>query len=66
MVDVGGYYHFKRHEGEQLLFGYGHSVGGQTENYGYLEMYWTWGKQKDDKTELHTPGVFPGALNREF
>lgn len=43
MIDAGGYYHFKR-EGTQLLFAYGHSVAGQTENYGYLGMYWTWGK----------------------
>jgi hypothetical protein len=46
MIDAGGYYHFKR-EGMQLLFAYGHSIAGQTENYGYLGMYWTWGK--DDK-----------------
>ena len=43
MVDVGGYYHFKKHEGEQFLFCYGHSVAGQTENYAYVGMYWTWG-----------------------
>jgi hypothetical protein len=47
MVDMGGYYHFKKHPGEQFLFCYGHSVAGQTENYTYLGMYWTWGK--DDK-----------------
>lgn len=47
MVDVGGYYHFKRHPGEQFLFCYGHSVAGQTENYAYVGMYWTWGKDKD-------------------
>lgn len=44
MVDVGGYYHFKHHEGKQFLFCYGHSVAGQTENYAYAGMYWTWGK----------------------
>ena len=47
MIDVGGYYHFKHHPGEQFLFCYGHSVAGQTENYAYAGMYWTWGK--DDK-----------------
>jgi hypothetical protein len=47
MMDLGGYYHFKNHPGEQFLFAYGHSVAGQTENYAYLGMYWTWGK--DDK-----------------
>ena len=48
MVDVGGYYHFKHHPGEQFLFCYGHSVAGQTENYAYIGMYWTWGKDKND------------------
>ena len=51
MVDLGGYYHFKHHPGEQFLFCYGHSVAGQTENYAYLGMYWTWGKNKDNKKE---------------
>jgi hypothetical protein len=46
MIDAGGYYHLKG-DAMQLLFAYGHSVAGQTENYGYLGMYWTWGK--DDK-----------------
>ena len=46
MIDLGGYYHFKHHPGEQFLFCYGHSVAGQTENYAYLGMYWTWGKDK--------------------
>jgi hypothetical protein len=44
MFDVGGYYHFKRHPGEQFLFAYGHSVAGLSENYAYLGLYWTWGK----------------------
>jgi hypothetical protein len=47
MIDVGGYYHFKNHPGEQFLFCYGHSVAGQTETYAYLGMYWTWGKDKN-------------------
>jgi hypothetical protein len=45
MVDAGGYYHFKA-EGWQLLFACGHSVVGQTENYGYLGLYKTWGKDR--------------------
>jgi hypothetical protein len=45
MMDVGGYYHFKS-PGLQLLFAYGHSVAGQTENYAYLGLYKTWGKDK--------------------
>ena len=47
MIDIGGYYHFKHNPNEQFLFCYGHSVAGQTENYAYAGMYWTWGK--DDK-----------------
>jgi hypothetical protein len=46
MIDAGGYYHFKQ-PGLQLLFAYGHSIAGQTENYGYLGLYRTWGKDKD-------------------
>src|SRR5581483_8103436 len=49
MLDVGGYYHFKKHPGEQFLFCYGHSIAGQTENYAYMGMYWTWGKGPEDK-----------------
>ena len=44
LVDVGGYYKF-RDPGFQLLFCYGHSAVGQTENYAYLGLYWTWGKK---------------------
>jgi outer membrane putative beta-barrel porin/alpha-amylase len=65
LVDVGGYFHFKHHEGEQFLFCYGHSVAGQTENYGYVGMYWTWGKDKDTRNEPQTEGLFaqPPGLN---
>lgn len=49
MIDLGGYYHFKHNPNEQFLFCYGHSVAGQTENYAYVGMYWTWGGKKDDK-----------------
>jgi hypothetical protein len=58
MIDIGGYYHFKN-PNEQFLFCYGHSVAGQTENYAYVGMYWTWGK--DDKKTAR--GLFPGQLN---
>jgi len=47
LLDVGGYYHFKHHPGEQFLFCYGHSVAGLTENYAYVGMYWTWGKKEN-------------------
>jgi len=63
LVDVGGYYHFKQHPGQQFLFCYGHSVAGQTENYAYVGMYWTWGKDKDDKKETPNEGYFPRQLN---
>ena len=46
LIDAGGYYHFKQ-PGLQLLFAYGHSVAGQTENYAYLGIYKTWGKDRD-------------------
>jgi hypothetical protein len=58
---VGGYYHFKHHEGEQFLFCYGHSVAGQTENYAYVGMYWTWGK--DDKKSARNT-LFPAQSYR--
>ncbi|MGA7341794.1 MAG: transporter [Terracidiphilus sp.] len=57
MLDAGGYYHFKKHEGEQFLFCYGHSVAGQTENYAYVGMYWTWGK---DEKKTARGGLSPG------
>ena len=47
LVDVGGYYKF-HDPGFQLLFCYGHSALGPSENYGYLGLYWTWGKKKPD------------------
>lgn len=47
MIDAGAYWHLKGEDFMQLLFAYGHSVAGQTENYAYLGLYWTWGK--DDK-----------------
>jgi hypothetical protein len=55
LLDAGGYYHFKQ-PGLQLLFAYGHSVAGQTENYAYLGMYKTWGK---DKAANDTPAADP-------
>jgi hypothetical protein len=48
LVDFGGYYKF-RDPGFQFLFAYGHSVAGQAENYAYIGLYWTWGKQADKK-----------------
>jgi hypothetical protein len=61
MLDVGGYYHFKHHPGEQFLFCYGHSVIGQTEQYAYVGMYWTWGKDKKKPDSGH-PGL-PEPVN---
>lgn len=45
MIDAGGYYHFNN-PNFQFLFAYGHSVAGQSENYGYLGLYRTWGKDE--------------------
>ena len=61
MIDAGGYYHFKT-PGMQLLFAYGHSVAGQTENYAYLGMYWTWGK--DDKKSPAQDAFLAGQFKR--
>lgn len=47
LIDAGGYYHFNQ-PGLQLLFAYGHSIAGQTENYAYLGLYKTWGKGTED------------------
>jgi hypothetical protein len=47
MLDAGGYWHVKGEEAVQVLFAYGHSIAGETENYAYLGLYFTWGK--DDK-----------------
>jgi hypothetical protein len=57
LVDVGGYYKF-RDPGFQLLFAYGHTAFGQTENYAYLGLYWTWGKKSDKGADSDS------ALNR--
>jgi hypothetical protein len=45
-----------------LLFAYGHSVAGQTENYAYLGMYWTWGK--DEKKKAVENALLSGQSNR--
>jgi hypothetical protein len=63
MIDLGGYYHFKHHPGEQFLFCYGHSVAGQTETYAYLGMYWTWGKDKNKPDTGTTTNWLRGPMN---
>jgi hypothetical protein len=50
MLDLGGYYYF-RNPGFQLLFCYGHTVAGQSETYGYMGLYWTWGNAKGDENK---------------
>ena len=62
LIDAGGYYHFKN-PGVQLLFAYGHSVAGQTENYAYLGMYWTWGK--DEKKTTARNALLSGQPNKD-
>src|SRR5580658_6829328 len=67
LIDAGGYYHFKHNTNEQFLFCYGHSVAGQTENYAYVGMYWTWGKDKgkpDNGTKSANGAMFPGPPGR--
>ena len=63
MIDLGGYYHFKHNPNKQFLFCYGHSVAGQTENYAYLGMYWTWGKE--DKKAPAENAFFPAQFNNK-
>jgi len=69
MIDMGGYYHFKHNPNEQFLFCYGHSVAGQTENYAYVGMYWTWGKdaKKADSDNHHDSAgaLFPVTPNEK-
>jgi hypothetical protein len=61
LVDFGGYYKF-RDPGFQLLFCYGHTAIGQTENYAYVGLYWTWGKDPKTVTfnEMAPPGLAGG------
>jgi Putative MetA-pathway of phenol degradation len=70
MIDVGGYYHFKHNKDKQILFCYGHSIAGQTENYAYVGMYWTWGKDDksaapNDKKDSARNAFFPGPRNKD-
>jgi hypothetical protein len=60
MIDIGGYYHFRHNPNRQFLFCYGHSVAGQTENYAYAGMYWTWGKDK--KPAEADSALFPSTV----
>ena len=62
MIDAGGYYHFKN-PNTQLLFAYGHSIAGQTENYAYLGLYWIWGK--DDKKPTAESALRSSLSKRE-
>lgn len=60
MLDMGGYYYF-RNPGFQLLFCYGHSIYGQTENYAYLGLYWTWGNDKSGNKDKPSSFLHPIA-----
>jgi hypothetical protein len=65
LLDFGGYYKFHGNESYQLLFCYGHTIVGQTENYAYLGLYWTWGKKSaaSQPTDHGGPGP-PGQFDR--
>ena len=65
LIDAGGYYYI-RNPGFQVLFCYGHAVGGLPETYAYVGLYWTWGGSKDDDQsarslldKLHQYAEFP-------
>jgi len=64
LIDLGGYYHLMHHPGEQFLFCYGLSVAGQTENYAYVGMYWTWGKDVNDKKDTAGNNWMQGPMSR--
>jgi hypothetical protein len=53
LIDAGGYYYI-RNPGFQVLFCYGHAVGGLPETYAYIGLYWTWGGSKDDQQSART------------
>jgi hypothetical protein len=57
LIDAGGAYCFKN-PGLQLLFAYGHSVGGQTENYAYLGLYQTWGAKSGKEKSASASRLF--------
>jgi hypothetical protein len=61
LIDIGGYYKF-RDPGFQLLFCYGHTAIGQTENYAYLGLYWTWGKKRDTDNTTNNIGLHPSGF----
>lgn len=67
MIDAGGYWHLKGEETMQLLFAYGHSVAGRTENYAYLGLYWTWGKdnKKDDDKDKDKKAMLQNVMYSE-
>ena len=65
LIDVGGYYHFKQHPGQQFLFCYGHSVAGQTENYAYVGMYWTWGTKIRTTEGKPKRGLLSGTVESQ-
>jgi len=61
MIDFGGYYHFKHNPNHEFLFCYGHSVAGQTENYAYVGLYWTWGGKGSQTSGMSSP-AFPARM----
>jgi hypothetical protein len=65
MIDAGGYWHLKKEPDTEFLFAYGHSIAGQTENYAYAGIYWTWGKddkKSDDKDAPDKKALMNDAL----
>jgi hypothetical protein len=64
LIDAGGYYHFK-YPGLQFLFAYGHSIAGLTENYAYLGLYYTWGKN-DKKSDAGDATLSRQSLKNGF
>ena len=63
LIDAGGSYHFNS-PGLQLLFAYGHSIAGQTENYAYLGLYKTWGKDRGAKNKTADDAMISNQLTK--
>ena len=75
IIDAGGYWHLKKEPDTEFLFAYGHSIAGQTENYAYAGIYWTWGKDDkksddkdapDKKALMNDPMFSRQAMKRGF
>lgn len=66
MIDAGGYCHIRKQPDTEILFAYGHSIAGQTENYAYAGLYWTWGKDDSKKASVENPSPAGPVFRARF